>query len=522
MASKAIGFLNFKFNADLTSFQRAMKKAQKSLKRFGKQLKQTGKKMTMGLTAPIVGLGAASLKTFASFEQGMLKVKAISGATDTEFKSLTESAKKLGSTTMFTASQVAELQLNLSKLGFDPQQILESSQAILNLAQATDSDLAQAATVAASTMNAFGLEAKDMTMISDVMADAFSSSALDLEKFQTAMASVAPVAKQAGQDIQGTSAILGVLVNNGIEASTAGTALRNIFLDLANQGLTWNDAMQQIQGSINPLQTAMDMFGKRGAAVATIIANNGTEIQNLTADFQDSGGEAQSMADIMDSGVGGAFRKLQSQLEGAGIELGEKLVPIFTKFGEKIKEIIKWFTDLAPEQQENIVKWGLIVAAIGPVLWILGQLALAIGVLSKALMFLAANPIILIIGAIVGLGLAIYEVMTGTSKFAVTVRNAFATMVNGIIWILNGLIWAFNKVSKAVGGDTIKKIKKVEKETYNAAEAVDELGDAAEKTAEKVNVLNEVNETAKEQTKEQMGLVGSFAGILIIFIVYNS
>lgn len=165
MASKAIGFLNFKFLADVTSFERAMNKAQKKLKKVGKSVTKTGQNLSRNLTLPIIGLGASALKTFADFEQGMLKVKAISGATNSEFKALTDSAKELGSTTMFTASQVAELQLNLSKLGFDPQSILDSSQAILNLAQATDSDLAEAATVAASTMNAFGLEAKDMTMI---------------------------------------------------------------------------------------------------------------------------------------------------------------------------------------------------------------------------------------------------------------------------------------------------------------------------------------------------------------------
>ena len=127
MASKAIGFLNFKFGADLKPFERAMNKAQKKLKKFGKGVERTGQSLTTGLTLPIVALGAASLKTFADFEQGMLKVKAISGATDVEFRTLTESAKKLGSTTMSTASQVAELQLNLSKLGLTPTQINQSN-----------------------------------------------------------------------------------------------------------------------------------------------------------------------------------------------------------------------------------------------------------------------------------------------------------------------------------------------------------------------------------------------------------
>jgi len=168
----------------------------------------------------------------------MLKVKAISGATGEQFKMLQSDAKRLGSTTMFTASQVASLQLELSKLGLTPEEINKSTQSVLDLAQATDSDLAQAAAVSAKIMQAFGLEASDMTRITDVMADSFSSSALDMNKFETAMSSVAPVANMAGASLEETTAILGVLVNNGVEASTAGTALRNIFLDLAKEGIT--------------------------------------------------------------------------------------------------------------------------------------------------------------------------------------------------------------------------------------------------------------------------------------------
>ena len=111
MASKAIGFLNFKFLADVTSFERAMNKAQKKLKKVGKSVTKTGQNLSRNLTLPIIGLGASALKTFADFEQGMLKVKAISGATNSEFKALTDSAKELGSTTMFTLLKLQSFNL---------------------------------------------------------------------------------------------------------------------------------------------------------------------------------------------------------------------------------------------------------------------------------------------------------------------------------------------------------------------------------------------------------------------------
>ncbi len=359
-------------------FQSGLRKATRAMTKFGKSMQRTGQSLSRNLTAPLVGLGAVSVKTFVDFEQSMLKVKAISGATAEEFKSLEQNAKELGRTTMFTASQVSELQLNLSKLGLTPKQINASTASILQLAQATDSDLAQAATVAASTMKGFGLEAEDMTMISDVMADSFSSTALDMDKFSTAMAVVAPVAKQAGADLQTTTAILGTIVNRGVDASTAGTALRNIFLELSNKGITLNQALEAINNSTNPLSTAMELFGKRGAAVATIIAKNRDEITGLTQDFIDSSGEASAMARIMDSGLGGSLRKMQSALEGAAIEIGATLAPMVEKLAEKINEIATKFSNLSDEQKETIIKIAALAAAIGPILLIIGKFSLAI------------------------------------------------------------------------------------------------------------------------------------------------
>ena len=423
--------INLFLGLNSSQFQKGLTKAQRRLKKFGSSMKKVGRSMTTSLTLPLVGIGAIAGKTFMDFEQSMLKVKAISGATGQEFKALEENAKALGSSTMFTASQVAGLQLELSKLGLTPEQINQSTSSVLSLAQATDSDLSQAAEVAAKTMNAFGLEANDMNRIADVMADSFSSSALDMTKFETAMASVAPVAKQAGSDIEGTTAILGVLINNGVEASTAGTALRNIFLDLANEGSTMSEAMAEIQNSTNPLATSMEMFGKRGATVATILANNGKEIQALNEDFKDSEGEAKRMAEIMDSGLGGSLRKLKSQLEGVAIQLGQILVPIFQKLIGFVKTALNAFNGLTGEQKKLGVALALVAGAIGPVLTLFGSLVTVMaGLLSPAL---------LVISALVAAGYAIFKNWEPFKKLLVDVINFFIDLYNESI-LFRGIV----------------------------------------------------------------------------------
>jgi hypothetical protein len=271
-------------------------------------------------------------------------------------------------------------------------------------------------------MQAFGLEASQMGMITDVMADSFSSSALDMNKFETAMSSVAPVAKGAGASLQQTTAILGVLVNNGVEASTAGTALRNIFLDLEKEGMTMSEAMDQIQNSTSPLAESMEMFGKRGATVATILANNGDAVKNLTADFIDSKGEAQDMADIMGSGLGGSLKELQSQFEGLLIQLGEVLVPIFEKLMGFASKLIGHFTNLSSEQKKLGVALGLIAAAIGPLMVVFGKLFALIGTVGL--------PIILKIAALVAIGKLIFDNWSAVKKVLVDVINYFIDLYN--------------------------------------------------------------------------------------------
>ena len=157
-----------------------------------------------------------AIVTFKDFEFQMAKVKAISGASEKEFKKLQASAKELGRTTFFTASQVGELQLNLSKLGFKPQEILEAQEAILQLSTAMGEDLGRTATVVAATIRGFGESTEETGRFADAMATAFANSALDIEKSQTSMSKVSAIAAMAGFSFEETTGLLALLTDRGI------------------------------------------------------------------------------------------------------------------------------------------------------------------------------------------------------------------------------------------------------------------------------------------------------------------
>ena len=436
MASKAIGFLNFKFGADLKPFQRAMNKAQKGLKKFGKSVERTGKNLTTGLTLPIVALGAASLKTFADFEQGMLKVKAVSGATKEEFKALTDSAKELGSATMFSASQVSGLQFELSKLGLTPDEINKATGSILALAQATTTDLAESARIVAVALNSYNLSADETTRVSDVMALASSSAAIDMEKFGAALPKVAATARISGDSFEEMTAKLQILADSGMEGARMGTQLKIMYSKLAEKGLTWDNAMGKIQKSSKKLATAQEIFGTNAANAAIILSENTTKLNEYKTANINAAGTSKELADIMDSGIGGSMRKMKSQLEGVAIELGEKLIPIFEIGIDKISKMVKFFTSLSDQQQKSIVKWGLIFAAVGPILIIFGKLSLGLSSLVGAFKtvggFLISNPWIVLASAVALVAFKIYDYTTRLSE-AELVQNSINRVTKNAI-----------------------------------------------------------------------------------------
>ena len=339
----------------------------------GKATKSVGglTKGLAGMTAGILSATAAfnqisktvssAIKTFTKFEFEMAKVKAITGSTEKDFKKLTNTAQQLGRTTFFTASQVAELQVNFGKLGFSTSEILDAQEATLMLATATQSDLGRAAIVAGAAVRGFGLDAQETQRVVDVMAVAFTSSALDIEKFQTSMTKVAPIAAAASISIESTSAVMGTLTDAGIEASIAGTSLRNIFLkmqdpasDLSKHlGFTVEStadlekALTQLNNEGLSNAEMMELVDLRQVAAFQTMVNGADRALDLTDALEDANGEAQKMADIMADTLQGDILKAKSAWEGleiaimtGGSNMSRALRLVVSDFTEFISTIV--------------------------------------------------------------------------------------------------------------------------------------------------------------------------------------
>ena len=364
-------------------------------------MKQAGTQMTAAFTAPLALFGANAVKTFATFEQSMAKVKAVSGATGEQFSMLEAKARELGATTRFTSTEVAGLMLEFSKLGFTTAEIDQVTASTLALAQATDSDLSQAASVAGATLRGFGLEADQTSRMVDVMAASFSSSALDMDTFSNSMKFLAPVAKAAGVSLEQSTAMLAALANAGIKGSQAGTALRRIFTEMADTGKPAAEAIKQLADEGIELADAKDEVGRNAMSALLVLTKSTGAIEQLTEQYENSSGAAQKMAAIMDDTTEGAFKRMGSALEAVAISFGQSFAPVANAVANAVAAMASAFSKLPGPIRNVLGVLGLLTAAAGPLLLLGPQLLAArqafvvfkAAVMQSRIAMLALNPL---------------------------------------------------------------------------------------------------------------------------------
>ena len=433
--------------------------------------------------------------TFTEFEFTMAKVQAVSGANAEEFKRLSDSAQELGRSTFYTASEVANLQLNLSKLGFTVEEIEAATEATINLAVATGSDLARSATVAGNAVRGFQLDATETGRVVDVMAVAFTSSALDIEKWQTSMTKVAPIAAMAGFTIEETTAIMAKLADTGIEASIAGTSLRNIFLKMQDPT---SDLTKRVGHTITSLDQMVEVFQDlqdEGADLADIlsfmdvrqVAAFGTmldgigDIQALRDELMLAEGAGQAMAHTVGDTLQGSIFKVKSALQGVSIALVQQ-------FGDSLKKTLvrlaSWLNSLVENEEKLKEFWETVKFTTKMIV----AFVLGLKPARAALKYLAADTA-LASGAMSGLTIA-----TNIAKLAVRgLKIAIAS--TGIGLLIIGL------------GELVTWLIFSQSETERLADITDEYG---RKIADIVDIersKKEIDEEIINQTKKKISQV---------------
>lgn len=307
---------------------------------------------------------AAPVKVAAQFEQQMAKVAAVSNASDAELQKLTATARNLGATTNWSASQAAEGMEFLAMSGFSVEQSIKAMPGMLNLASAGAIDLGSAADIASNVLTGFNLQASETGRLGDVLTNTFTTSNVNLSMLGETMKYVAPVAAATGVSLEQAAAMAGQLGNAGIQGSNAGTALRAVISRLSaptgaaakalrDLGIQTKDAsgnLRSVPDILADMNNAMEgmgtatkqgitstVFGLEAASAATVLLGNAGSgsLQKYTESLKASG-TASKVAAKQNATAMGSLRRLNSAVESIGITIGNVLLPPLATLAEMV------------------------------------------------------------------------------------------------------------------------------------------------------------------------------------------
>jgi len=285
------------------------------------------------------------------YEKQNAILASVLGKTVKQTSELQKQSKDLGASTAFSATQVTELQTELARLGKTENEILASTEGIIDATLALGSDTGETAALVGATLNAFQLGANESGRVADVLTLSTQRSALSFEKLNVAIPITAGAAAAAGVSLEKMTSQLGKAADRGIDASTAATSLRNIYIELAAKGITYEEAINKINTSTDKLSTATDLFGKRAAVTALALADTTEETDILTKALENAGGTAKKVAQTQLNTLDGQLKLLNSAWEGLVLNINNS----DTALGKFSVNTVKFATN-AINQFANIGK----------------------------------------------------------------------------------------------------------------------------------------------------------------------
>ena len=382
----------------------------------GNSIAGAGKSM-MPLTLAIGGVGTAAVKTAADFDAGMSQVAAISGATGDDLEALRDKAREMGSKTKFSASEAASAMEYMAMAGWKTGDMLGGIEGIMNLAAASGEDLATTSDIVTDALTAFGLSAEDSGHFADILAAASSNANTNVSMMGETFKYCAPIAGALGFSAEDTAEAIGLMANAGIKSTQAGTALRTIMNNLTGEvkisgkaigGVTIattnaDGSMRDLSDILADCRTAFSGLSEseKAQAAETLVGKNAMsgflalmnaapeDIDKLSNAIDNCDGTAESMAATMQDNLAGQLTILKSQLEELAISFGEILMPAIRSIVSHIQGFIDKLNGMDESQKKAIITIGLVVAAIGPLLVIIGTVISKVGVAMQGFVKLA-------------------------------------------------------------------------------------------------------------------------------------
>ncbi|HEE1847880.1 TPA: phage tail tape measure protein [Klebsiella pneumoniae] len=380
--------------------------------------KETGARLRGGGTMAIAGAAAAGytggrfLAPAVGFDEEMSRVQALTRLDkgDSQLAALRAQAKKLGAETAFTTRDAASGQAFLAMAGFTPQSIQAALPGVLNMALAGGMDLGESADIGSNILSQFTLPAGEMDRVSDVLTAAFTRTNTDLRSLGDTMKYAGPVASKLGISLEEAAGMAGILANNGLRGSDAGTAMRSSLARLASPTAGAAKALKQLgvsvsdaSGKMRPVETILldlykatkkygqvdqvgffkDIAGEEAfVGLQTLVAGAGSgELQKLVRELKGAGGEASAVAKKMADNLSGDLKNLDSAWEGFRIQIEETIDGPLRKLTQNLSDVITAASEWVKANPRLAQTLLLVMGGALALTIAIGTLSLAVGIL---------------------------------------------------------------------------------------------------------------------------------------------
>lgn len=411
------------FNSELEKTRRAkFDQVGSKFQEIGGKMTAVGKGLTTHVTAPILAVGAASVKAFDEVKNGLNIVTQKTGATGKELEKMQTSARNLAKTipTDFETAGTAIGEVN-TRFGVTGKQLENLSGQYVKFAKVNGVDLNNSIDQTQKALSAFGKSASDAPALLDALTRAGQQSGASVDTLAAGLIQNAAAFQQLGLGMNESVTLMAQLEKSGANSETVMQGLRKALKNAAKDGIPLDQALTDLQntikngkGDMDGLTAAYDLFGKSGDQVFNAVKNG-------SIDFTQLGQSAESSKGALDAVFNDTltpaeqFQTTLNTVKDVGYEVGaqlmEMLVPVLKKISKWMQKISEWWAALDPETQNMIIKIALIVAAIGPLLVVLGKISTGIGAIIKLLPMLAspAGIAVLAIGGIIAAGVLLIK-----------------------------------------------------------------------------------------------------------------
>lgn len=462
--------LKVQIGADLKRLETALSRVNRSMMDFGKRVEAVGANLSRKITAPLIGLGTAAGKLAMDFEASMTKIETLVGLSRDQVQGMTKDVLALSREAGRSPRELADALFVVTSAGArgaEAMQILDRAAKASASGLGETRDIARAVT---ASMQAYGSENLDAARATDIFTAIVREGNLEADQLSGALGRVIGIASQAGVSFEQVGASIATFTRLGVSAEESATALRGILQSLIAPTDGARKAMQEVGVSFEDLQKRVERDGLASALAHLVDMADGNveslsamipNIRALSAVMGTAGAQGESYAQIVDNIENShglldeafgrttdtlqfKFQQAMANLQRAGIQLGERLMPIFEKVIDSVTRLTDWFTSLDDSAMRMILTIGTIAAALPPLILLFGKLAQAIA--------LALSPIALKIAAFTALALAFEYIRRNFSAFVDFFHRELVRMKNMTVIILAETLNEFANFFSALPG----------------------------------------------------------------------